>query len=120
MESAQMRFDPQRISVATKCTFCKYRINSAQEKGLTPGVDPEATPACVNSCNTGAYAIDRFLKGIDESVLCRYVNMAPLRDDRVVPALAARRRGLRLRPKRGNLLEIADIKTTSCTDGPNI
>ena len=44
------RFDPGRLGVATKCTFCVDRIDAGLEKGLTPGVDPEATPACVNSC----------------------------------------------------------------------
>jgi phenylacetyl-CoA:acceptor oxidoreductase 27-kDa subunit len=40
--------------VATKCTFCVERIDAGTAKGLTPGVDPEATPACVNSCIAGA------------------------------------------------------------------
>ena len=46
--------DPKRINVATKCTFCIGRIDSAKEKGLTPGVDPEVTPACANSCIASA------------------------------------------------------------------
>jgi molybdopterin-containing oxidoreductase family iron-sulfur binding subunit len=33
-----------------KCTFCSHRIDKAVEKGLTPGVDWEATPVCVNTC----------------------------------------------------------------------
>ncbi len=48
------RHDPERISVATKCTFCKDRIDAAKSNGKTPGVDPEVTPACVNSCIAGA------------------------------------------------------------------
>jgi phenylacetyl-CoA:acceptor oxidoreductase subunit 1 len=40
--------------VATKCTFCVGRIDAGLAKGLLPGVDPEATPACVNSCIAGA------------------------------------------------------------------
>ena len=43
-------FDPKRLAVATKCTFCVDRIDAGLAKGLTPGIDPEATPACVNSC----------------------------------------------------------------------
>ncbi|HXZ53346.1 MAG TPA: hypothetical protein VEH51_15225, partial [Burkholderiales bacterium] len=50
MPSESERFDPRRIGVATKCTFCSDRIDAGLEKGLKPGVDPEATPACVNSC----------------------------------------------------------------------
>jgi phenylacetyl-CoA:acceptor oxidoreductase 27-kDa subunit len=47
-------FDPARIGVATKCTFCVDRIDAGTARGQTPGVDPEATPACVNSCIAGA------------------------------------------------------------------
>jgi phenylacetyl-CoA:acceptor oxidoreductase 27-kDa subunit len=36
--------------VATKCTFCVDRVDAGLAQGLTPGVDHEATPACVNSC----------------------------------------------------------------------
>jgi phenylacetyl-CoA:acceptor oxidoreductase subunit 1 len=51
-----IRFDPSRIGVATKCTFCKERIDLAATTGQVPGRDPEATPACVNSCISGAMA----------------------------------------------------------------
>ena len=40
--------------VATKCTFCVERIDAGLARGLQPGVHPEATPACVNSCIAGA------------------------------------------------------------------
>jgi phenylacetyl-CoA:acceptor oxidoreductase subunit 1 len=49
-ESEQQTFHPERLGVATKCTFCVERIDDGLAKGLKPGVDPEATPACVNSC----------------------------------------------------------------------
>ena len=45
---------PERRSVAQKCTFCVDRIDMGIEMGLVPGVDHEATPACVNSCIAGA------------------------------------------------------------------
>ncbi len=54
MASESARFDARRISVATKCTFCMDRIDAARETEQTPGVDPEVTPACVNSCIAGA------------------------------------------------------------------
>ena len=54
MASEAKRFDPKRIGVATKCTFCSERIDAGVAKGLKPGVDPEATPACVNSCIANA------------------------------------------------------------------
>ncbi len=53
-QNENQRFDEKRISVATKCTFCKDRIDLAEETGQTPGVDPEVTPACVNSCIASA------------------------------------------------------------------
>lgn len=40
--------------VVEKCTFCVHRIDRGLEQGLTPGVDPQATPACVNVCPVGA------------------------------------------------------------------
>lgn len=33
-----------------KCTFCAHRIDYGLENGLVPGVDIEATPACVVTC----------------------------------------------------------------------
>jgi Fe-S-cluster-containing dehydrogenase component len=33
-----------------KCNFCKERIDEGLKKGLKPGVDELATPACVNTC----------------------------------------------------------------------
>lgn len=40
--------------VVEKCTFCIHRIDSGLERGLMPGEDREATPACVNVCPVGA------------------------------------------------------------------
>lgn len=40
--------------VVEKCTFCAHRIDAAQERGLTPGKDLAATPACCNICPTEA------------------------------------------------------------------
>jgi Fe-S-cluster-containing dehydrogenase component len=40
--------------VVEKCTFCVHRIDAGLANGLTPGVNPEATPACVNICPVGA------------------------------------------------------------------
>ncbi|MHB1667916.1 4Fe-4S dicluster domain-containing protein [Thiomonas sp.] len=52
--SEAARFDPERLGVATKCTFCRDRIDLAERTGQVPGRDPEVTPACVNSCISGA------------------------------------------------------------------
>jgi phenylacetyl-CoA:acceptor oxidoreductase subunit 1 len=55
-ESESQRHDGTRLGVATKCTFCVERIDAGLAKGQQPGVDPEATPACVNSCIAEALA----------------------------------------------------------------
>ncbi len=47
-------FDVARLGVSTKCTFCSDRLDLAAKLGKVPGVDPEVTPACVNSCISGA------------------------------------------------------------------
>jgi Fe-S-cluster-containing dehydrogenase component len=44
------RADLSRMGVAQKCTYCSDRIDFGLENAMTPGVDPRATPACVNSC----------------------------------------------------------------------
>jgi phenylacetyl-CoA:acceptor oxidoreductase 27-kDa subunit len=40
----------QRKGVVVKCDYCRHRIDAGMAKGLTPGVDREATPACVTNC----------------------------------------------------------------------
>jgi Fe-S-cluster-containing dehydrogenase component len=40
--------------VVEKCTFCSHRIDAGLERALVPGVDPQATPACVVACPTTA------------------------------------------------------------------
>jgi phenylacetyl-CoA:acceptor oxidoreductase subunit 1 len=42
------------VGVASKCNFCVDVIDAGVARGLTPGEDAEATPACVNSCISGA------------------------------------------------------------------
>jgi molybdopterin-containing oxidoreductase family iron-sulfur binding subunit len=41
---------PLERGAVVKCTFCVERIEEGLRKGLEPGVDREATPACVNNC----------------------------------------------------------------------
>ena len=45
---------PHEVGVVQKCGFCKERIDEGLAKGLQPGVDREASPACVISCPTKA------------------------------------------------------------------
>lgn len=37
-----------------KCNFCVERVSEGMEKGLEPGKDEKATPACVIACPVGA------------------------------------------------------------------
>lgn len=46
--------DRRPRGVPEKCAFCYQRIDRGMELGLTPGIDPDATPACVVACPTGA------------------------------------------------------------------
>ncbi|MCA8869577.1 MAG: 4Fe-4S dicluster domain-containing protein [Rhodobacteraceae bacterium] len=54
MKHEVVREDPKRIGVAQKCTMCSDRIDFGLENGLIPGLDADATPACVNACIAGA------------------------------------------------------------------
>ncbi|MDO8606539.1 MAG: 4Fe-4S dicluster domain-containing protein [Phaeospirillum sp.] len=54
MDNERARIKDEKIGVATKCTFCVERIDAGIKAGKVPGIDPEATPACVNSCISGA------------------------------------------------------------------
>jgi phenylacetyl-CoA:acceptor oxidoreductase 27-kDa subunit len=49
-EAEAAQFDQRQLGVSQKCNFCADRIDEGCAKGLTPGVDADATPACVNSC----------------------------------------------------------------------
>ncbi len=40
--------------VVEKCAFCYQRIDRGLAVGLQPGLDADATPACVVACPTGA------------------------------------------------------------------
>jgi phenylacetyl-CoA:acceptor oxidoreductase subunit 1 len=40
--------------VVEKCSFCYQRIDRGLRAGLTPGMDSDATPACVVACPVGA------------------------------------------------------------------
>jgi phenylacetyl-CoA:acceptor oxidoreductase subunit 1 len=44
--------DAAYIGVCTKCNFCMSRVDAGLAQGLQPGLDPEATPACVAICST--------------------------------------------------------------------
>jgi phenylacetyl-CoA:acceptor oxidoreductase subunit 1 len=39
-----------QVGTTEKCNFCAERIDEGLRKGLKPGIDRDATPACVNTC----------------------------------------------------------------------
>jgi phenylacetyl-CoA:acceptor oxidoreductase 27-kDa subunit len=45
---------PHAHGVVQKCVFCKERVDAGLAAGLTPGVDREASPACMIVCPTKA------------------------------------------------------------------
>lgn len=45
------------LGVCTKCDFCFDRIDRGSGDGLRVGIDPDATPVCVNSCPAKAITI---------------------------------------------------------------
>jgi phenylacetyl-CoA:acceptor oxidoreductase 27-kDa subunit len=53
-EKAGKRLYPHQHGTTEKCDFCMERIDAGRTKGLKPGSDREATPACVNTCQARA------------------------------------------------------------------
>jgi phenylacetyl-CoA:acceptor oxidoreductase subunit 1 len=49
-EKAGKELYPHTQGTTEKCNFCLERIDAGLAKGLKPGVDRDATPACVNTC----------------------------------------------------------------------
>jgi Fe-S-cluster-containing dehydrogenase component len=41
---------PHQAGTTEKCNFCVERIDAGLKRGLVPGKDRDATPACVNTC----------------------------------------------------------------------
>jgi phenylacetyl-CoA:acceptor oxidoreductase subunit 1 len=53
-EKAGRKIYPHTAGTTEKCDFCMERIDAGLAKGLVPGKDREATPACVNACQARA------------------------------------------------------------------
>jgi phenylacetyl-CoA:acceptor oxidoreductase 27-kDa subunit len=45
---------PHQVGTTEKCNFCVERIDAGLAKGLKPGADRDASPACVNTCQARA------------------------------------------------------------------
>lgn len=52
LEHIGEKIRPYQKGVVLKCDFCSRRVNGGLEEGLQPGMDREATPACVIACPT--------------------------------------------------------------------
>ncbi len=50
LEERGAELRPYQDGTVVKCDFCKLRVDAGLAAGLKPGVDREATPACVNTC----------------------------------------------------------------------
>jgi phenylacetyl-CoA:acceptor oxidoreductase 27-kDa subunit len=53
-EKAGKKLYPHTVGTTEKCNFCLERIDAGLSEGLKPGIDREATPACVNTCPSRA------------------------------------------------------------------
>ncbi len=54
MPNEAKRLNKATIGVAQKCTFCSDVVEAGVAQGHKAGEHPDASPACVNSCITGA------------------------------------------------------------------
>jgi phenylacetyl-CoA:acceptor oxidoreductase 27-kDa subunit len=43
-------YKPLPAGTVIKCDFCQEKVDEGLKNGLKPGVDRDATPACVNTC----------------------------------------------------------------------
>jgi len=50
LEAIGKELYPLQEGTVVKCNFCMERIDDGISKGLTPGIDRDATPACVLAC----------------------------------------------------------------------
>jgi len=50
LESLGDQLHPHAPGTVSKCVFCKDRVEAGLAKGLKPGIDLEASPACVGVC----------------------------------------------------------------------
>jgi len=75
---------PLQPGTVIKCNFCMEKIDNGMKQGLTPGIDRDATPACVNTCMVKA----RHFGDLDDP-------------DSEVSMLIRARKGYRLHPEWG-------------------
>jgi len=84
LEVIGQKIYPHRPGTTIKCNFCVERIDKGIQQGLKPGIDRQATPACVITCPAKA----RYFGDLDD----------PLDN---VSVLIKNRNGYQLRPEFG-------------------
>jgi phenylacetyl-CoA:acceptor oxidoreductase subunit 1 len=62
LEMIGKKLYPLQEGTVVKCNFCAERIDGGTKRGLKPGIDRDATPACVNACPAKA----RYFGDIDD------------------------------------------------------
>jgi len=75
---------PLQPGTVMKCNFCQERVDEGIQQGLKPGVDREATPACVIACPAKA----RYFGDLDDP-------------DSEVSKLIKEKKGFQLHPEYG-------------------
>jgi Fe-S-cluster-containing dehydrogenase component len=83
-EEMRKRLYPLQTGVVLKCNFCLERIDAGIKQGLKPGVDRDATPACVIICPAKA----RYFGDLDDP-------------DSEVSSLIMEKRAIQLHPEYG-------------------
>jgi len=83
-EKIGKKLRPLQVGVVYKCNFCRERIDEGIEKGMTPGINPEATPICVVNCPAEA----RYFGDLDDP-------------DSEVSSLISKKRAVQFHPEFG-------------------
>ncbi len=82
LEIIGKQIKPHEEGTVGKCTYCMERIDAGLKKGLRPGVDREATPACVIACPAHARHFGDMEDQLSEvSLLIKARRGAPLRPE---------------------------------------
>jgi len=86
----------------TKCTFCSDKIDAGVKAGLTPGVDMDATPACVNACPTNALIFG----DLDDPNSTISKTVRSERAEQLLPELGTNPTVYYIPPTKGNQVEV--------------
>ena len=107
-EKKGQKLYPHQRGTTEKCNFCVERVDAGMSRGLTPGIDRDATPACVNTCQARALTfgdlddpdsnVSRLIRERNGLPAARRVRHGPVR---LLHRLQARRRAVQQGAARG-------------------